>query len=235
MTHDSFLVALAVYALVVLSPGPAFVFMTKIGLQEKKAVAFCSLLGYVCGATTNAALAMFAIGTLVEQHAAVGLSVSLFGGFFLVCLALDSLKKARDRQRTRQKFKLTREGKNSSECDRGDKNEDKKKARSRSRLVGFQSGLLVSLSNPKALAFFVAVFAPLVAGLPILHKGFLLVFGFCVKFLWYGSVVFVFKQARIQGFYQRHTVLYDLLLGMVFAGMGFFVLWEAWRYWVLLS
>ena len=233
MTQDSFLVALAIYALVVLSPGPAFVFMTKIGLQEKKAVAFCSLLGYVCGATTNAALAMFAVGTLVEQHAAVGLFVSLFGGFFLVCLALDSLKKARDRQRTRQK--LMREGENSSECDRGGKGEGKKKVKSRSRLGGFQSGLLVSLSNPKALAFFVAVFAPLVAGLPVLHKGFLLVFGFCVKFLWYGSVVFVFKQARIQRFYQRHTVLYDVLLGMVFAGMGFFVLWEARRYWVLLS
>ena len=226
--QDSFFVALGIYALVVVSPGPAFVFMTKVGLQEGRAVAFCSMLGYVCGATLNAAVAMFAVGTLAERHAGVGLFVSIFGGGFLVLLAADSFRKARasmqEAQQASAQQKITR----------GDKREDKKENKSRSKLGGFQKGLLVSLSNPKALAFFVAVFAPLVAGLPIQGKGLLLVFGFSVKFLWYGSVVVVFKRAGIQRVYRRNAFVYDGLLGVVFVGMGLFVLWEARHYWALL-
>ena len=220
MTQNSFLVVLGVYALVVLSPGPAFVFMTKVGLQEEKAVAFCSMLGYVCGATANAALAMFAVGTLVERHAGVGLFVSLFGGVFLLYLAAGSFRKARD---ARAQNNCTRESKR-----RG------REEKLRSKLVGFRSGLLVSLSNPKALAFFVAVFAPLVAGLSVGGKGLLLMFGFCFKFSWYGSVVFVFRRARVQQLYRRNGVAYDGLLGMVLAGMAFVVLWETRHYWMLL-
>ncbi len=222
MTQDSFFVALGVYALVVLSPGPAFVFMTKVGLQEERAVAFFSMLGYVCGATMNAALAMFVVGTLVERHAGIGLVVSLVGGGFLLYLAAGSFKKARD---GRVQSNLTREekGRNKKREKGGDK--------SRSRIVGFQSGLLVSLSNPKAVAFFVAVFAPLVVGLPVGGKGLLLVFGFCFKFLWYGSVVFVFRRAGVQGFYRRNGVVCDGLLGVVLAGMGGVVLLEMGHYW----
>ena len=220
MIQESFLVALGVYALIVLSPGPAFVFMTKVGLQESKPVAFWSMLGYVCGATTNAALAMFAVGTLVERHAGVGLFVSLFGGIFLVYLAFCSFRQARDGRRASRR---------ASPLLRGEKGGKKP----RSRVVGFRSGLLVSLSNPKALAFFVAIFAPLVAGLPVMSKGFLLVFGFSVKFLWYGSVVFVFRQAGIQRFYRGNVFFCDGLLGVIFVGMGLFVLWEARHYWGL--
>ena len=214
VTQDSFLVALGVYALVVLSPGPAFVFMTKVGLQEEKAVAFFSMLGYVCGATMNAALAMFAVGTLVERHAGVGVAVSLVGGGFLLYLAAGSFKRARD---GRVQDNLTREEKGGN--------------KPRSRVGGFRSGLVVSLSNPKAVAFFVAVFAPLVVGVTVGGKGLLLVFGFCFKFLWYGSVVFVFRRAGVQGFYRRNGVVCDGLLGVVLAVMGSFVLLETRHYW----
>ena len=234
--QDSFFVALGIYALVVVSPGPAFVFMTKVGLQENRAVAFCSMLGYVCGATTNAAIAMFAVGTMAEQHAGVGLFVSTFGGGFLILLAADSIRKARASKQQAQQAsapqKITTQNKRQDKKE--GKKADKKEDKPRSKLGGFRKGLLVSLSNPKALAFFVAVFAPLVAGLPLQGKGVLLAFGFSVKFLWYGSVVVVFKRAGIQRVYRRNAFVYDGLLGVVFVGMGLFIFWEARHYWALL-
>lgn len=215
---DSFWIALGVYALVIVSPGPAFVLMTKVGLQEQRAVAFCSMLGYVCGATTNATLAMFAVGTLAERHAGVGLFVSVFGGGFLLLLAAGSFRKAWEGRRAEDRA-----------------NGQRAFARERSVYAGFRNGLLVSLSNPKALAFFVAVFAPLVSGLSFESKGVLVLFGFVMKFLWYGLVVVMFRRKRIQRLYWRNVVACDGILGALFVGMGGGVLWEARHYGTLLG
>lgn len=131
MLDLSVLPAFLVVILVFLAPpGPDMVFMLGVGLQAGRGAAVRAILGIGAGMSVYAAAVVVGLGSVVEDHPSVLTAVQVGGGLYLLWLAITTVRHARAGA-----------------------------AATAGSTTGrwFVRGLLVSLSNPKVILFFLAV------------------------------------------------------------------------------
>ncbi|RAP69907.1 lysE type translocator family protein [Candidatus Erwinia dacicola] len=86
---------------------------------------------------------------------------------------------------------------------------------------GFRTGIIVELSNPKGIAFFVSFFAVAVPiETELWAKGAVLIGGFLLEVLWYGTVAHLFSTRPIQVLYQKYANWIERITGTLLAGFG---------------
>lgn len=110
-------------------PGPDMAYMLAVGLQGGQRAAVKAILGIATGMSVYAAAVVVGLGEIAETHPHLLAVLKLTGGAYLLWLAFTTVRHARDTSHVAQVA------------------------------VGrwYFRGLLVSLTNPKLLLFFLAV------------------------------------------------------------------------------
>ena len=190
---------LAVWALAVVSPGPAFLVITQLAVGRSRAVALWASLGQALGAVFYAALTLWGFAVLVSQIAWLGTALRIAGAIYLVYLGLSIFHAA----------------------SRPPSNEAPPAPRATDAAAAFGIGLLTALTNPKAIAFFLSLFAVMLpAHLPLAGKATLLCAGFAMELAWYVVVSLALSTGGLQRLYRRARAPIEKLLGAVLLLLG---------------
>ena len=84
----------AAFALALVSPGPNFALMLRIGLASGRPVALRTVLGIAVGEAVWGCAAVFGVAALALRYPALGTAIRWGGGAFLLWLALGALRSA---------------------------------------------------------------------------------------------------------------------------------------------
>lgn len=200
-TIDSVVVlyTLGIYAAIVVSPGPGFALVSRLALQGDKRRCSGAILGLAIAATFYALLAMIGLATILNQIGWLARTVQILGGLYLVYLGLSAWKSS-------MKARV---------------NQTKKPDKDKSFYQGIRVGLLVNLSNPKAIAFFVSLYAVVV---PIdahwTTRACILIGGALMELVWYWLVGKMLTRRVFRTFYLAWSSLIERALGTILIFFG---------------
>jgi len=220
---DIFAAIIAVYVMIVISPGPNFVLVTRYSLRHSAGLALVVTLGLAIGATINASITMFGVGGLIVAYPAFGFVISILGGGFMGYLGLAALLSA-----VRERALVAANGAPLEAAGPADPAEPA--ARAENPMSALQKGLWVNLLNPKGIVFFIGLYAPLIAHANLATKGALLAVSFTVEILWYGLVIAILSRPRFRNLYSRASFSIDCVLGLVLLLIGGRILLQAGTY-----
>lgn len=192
------LAALAIYAAAVLSPGPNFTLITRLAASGARPAALGATLGFSVGATLYAVLSMTGLALVVTRVGWLVTFVQIAGGCYLVYLGLSAWFGRAAR---------TPGGSGSPDV--------------AGAARGFRMGLVVELSNPKGIAFFVSFFAVAVPMETALWaKAAILAGGFVLEIAWYGAASFLLSTRPARAVYKRFAIWIERAIGTLLAGFG---------------
>lgn len=190
---------LAVWVLAVVSPGPAFLVLSQLAAGRSRAAALGASLGIALGAMLFAVLTMWGLAVVVTQIAWLGTALRIAGALYLVYLGLSLFQAAS-----------------------GDSAVAPAPAPAGADFVaGFRIGALTSITNPKAIAFFLSLFAvALPPALPLAGKLTLLAAGFGIEIGWYVLVALVLSTGHLRAAYARARKGLERVLGAALVLLG---------------
>lgn len=122
------------------TPGPSIFFISSIGAQKGRKVAFFSALGLSTGSVIHALLAGFGVSQIISNNETASLIIAIVGGTYVIYLGLSGLLNSQP---------------NSHE------NEYKPDTTGNSNLGSFLQGIYVEFLNPKTFLFYTSVLAGL--------------------------------------------------------------------------
>lgn len=191
--------ALTMYALAVLSPGPAFALVTRLAASGERRTALGATLGFSLGAMFYAILSMTGLALIITSVAGLASLIQIAGGCYLIYLGLSAWH-----NRSAAKPDGTRFSKNPPSATRG-----------------LRMGLLVELSNPKGIAFFISFFAVAIpADTALWAKAVILAGGFSLEIIWYGIAAFLLSTQPVRIKYERCSIWIDRTIGTFLAVFG---------------
>lgn len=192
------LAALTVYAAVVLSPGPNFTLITRLAASGARPAALGATLGFSVGATIYAVLSMTGLALIITQVGWLMKAIQIAGGCYLIYIGLSAWFSRRPH---------------------GEARSDRPVAASAGR--GFRMGLIVELSNPKGIVFFVSFFALAVPmETPLWAKATILAGGFILEIVWYGAAALLLSTRPIRAVYDRFAIWIERAIGTLLAAFG---------------
>lgn len=223
LNTEVFFSIMAVYIMIVVSPGPNFVLVTRYALRGHLRGAFGLLLGFASGATINACLTMFGAGALIVRVPLFGLIVSLLGGGFLAYLGVSAIYNAvRERQLANSYAGV--------QDPHVRRHETVPSAVSNNLRVGIQKGIVVNLLNPKGIVFFIGLYAPLITQENLVTKMSVLAAGFVTEIIWYCVVIGLVSRTSFRKAYERASGTVDTVLGVALTLVGLRIMMEAGNY-----
>ncbi|HBF31910.1 LysE family transporter [Rhizobium sp.] len=193
------LTALGLYAAVVISPGPNFALISKLAMSGARSTAVGATFGFAIAATFYAVLTMAGLALFLAKVGWLASLIQIAGGCYLVYLGLMAWLSG--------KPDTMKQGVSSVE--KGDV------------LRGVRMGMIVNLSNPKGIAFFIGLYAvavPPEAGL--LAKLAILVGGFLIEIIWYSLVTALLSRRQAKAVYDRFGQWIERAIGTALAGFG---------------
>lgn len=195
---------LALYAAIVISPGPNFALISRLAISGARRTSFGATLGLACAATLYAILSMSGLALLLTQIGWLAGAVQIAGGMFLVYLGVKSWLHR----------PVPKDG-------------DGSPAIHDSFVRGLRLGLLVNLSNPKGIAFFISLYAATIPpGTSTPAKIAILSSGFALEILWYGLVVWLLSTAPARATYRRFGVWIERTMGTFLILFGVRLIFE---------
>jgi threonine efflux protein len=180
------------------SPGPDMIAVTSHALAGRRPG-----LHAACGIATShalwATLAVFGLGLILTELAWLYGAIRIAGAVYLVYLGVKTLMGLR---------------KPSTQLDTG-------AAPVRDGLHAYRRGVLVGLTNPKAVAFFGSLFVTLLpAHAPGWVHGATVVLVATVSVSWFTAMAVIFSTARVQRGYARLRKPIDAVMGTLLIGLG---------------
>ncbi|CAG4901951.1 unnamed protein product [Acidocella sp. C78] len=181
----------------IISPGPAFLLVSRAAAGRGRAVGFGLSLGVAIAATTWAAAACFGVSIIMARFATLYEAIQIAGGVYLVWIGVSAWR-ARPHE-------IDVAGPAGS--------------------VGFlravASGAALNLGNPKIVIFFTSIFVALLpAHIPLwLTFAAIAVVGL-QEAAWYCLVTLLFSRARIQRAYRRAGLWIERTVGTLLIAIG---------------
>lgn len=192
------LTALAIYGAGTISPGPSFTLIVRLAASGARPKAFGATLGFSVGATIYAALAMTGYALIISRVGWLLSTIQVVGGCYLIYLGVTSWL---------------------AKPDTAPKNPDI--AKSGGFMRGARTGLLVELTNPKSMAFFISIFAVAIpSNAATWTKLIILAGGFLLDIVWYGAASSLLSSKPVQALYRKGGIWIERVLGAVIAGFG---------------
>jgi threonine efflux protein len=184
----------------VVSPGPNFLVVSRLALARSRHAALGATVGIAVGSLIYAALTMFGLSVLLQSFAWLGEALRVLGGAYLVWLGIEAWR--------------SREAPSGAE--------DGVIAPAARRSVrGFDIGFLTEVTNPKAIAFFLGLFAAaLPVATPLWAKLAVLSIGGTMEMAWYTIVAVVLASGPMRREYQRLRRRIDCILGTLLIAVG---------------
>ncbi|GGL05600.1 lysine transporter LysE [Sphaerisporangium melleum] len=241
MSWFALLPLLGIWTLAVISPGPDFV----ITLRYAAGRSWRSGLRVAAGVTTGIAVwalaALFGLTVVIERYEWLYTAGRVAGALFLVALGVATIRAARRAAPADTHGPATRAGAGAdaaavAESPRGSAGPDALPDEGAAAGEGFgraggtgpgsgfrewRVGLFTNLANPKALAFFGALFASLLPhGAGLAARAATLATMVAIAFAWFGIVSVLAATPVITRLYRRARRRLDIITGAIFIGMG---------------
>lgn len=193
---------MAIYLAAVVSPGPNFAVVSRLAVQGKHAAAGGVVAGVAVTSTLYAVLAMTGLAVVLGQIGWLARGIQIAGGVYLVYLGVMAWR--------------------TSGGQAADQNPEASLGlRQRDVLSGFRLGSVVSLSNPKTIAFFTCLYAAAVPfDATLATKASILAGGFSIEVLWYSLVLFCLSTDRVRSIYHRWLTWIERSIGTILAYFG---------------
>lgn len=193
---------MTIYVAAVVTPGPAFLFMSRLSLQRRRVAGAGATVGIAIATTFYALLAMTGLAVLLDQLRWLARAVQIAGGLYLIYLGVQAWRASRE------KFEFPTEVSNAER-------------RRRDFWSGLRMGALVALSNPKGVLFFVSLYAvaiPVDASLAT--KGVILAGGTTIELVFYALLITALSRPRVGRVYERAAKGIERVIGTVLALFG---------------
>ena len=193
------LTVMALYTAIVVSPGPAFAVATRAALFSSREYALGVPFGLALAAAFYAVLAMMGLHVFISSVGWLTQAVQVLGGLYLVYLG----------------WMLWRSAQKLKESPHDGRRRDE------SFLQGVVSGALVNFANPKAVIFFVSLYAVAIpAGTPIWVKLAVLGLSFVVEAGWYLIVVRCLSANRSRQVFRKFSAIAERIMGACLMFLG---------------
>ncbi|HEF4772001.1 LysE family translocator [Burkholderia multivorans] len=194
--HLHLLLPLAgVLLLSVVSPGPNFVIVTSTAVASRRAGVMTSV-GLAAASGTWAAIAIAGLSLLVTHVAWVHTALRIAGATYLLWLGAKMIATAR-----RPLALSTEPG--------------------RSGWRAARNGYVVSMTNPKAVAFYGSVFALMVpAHAPAWFAAAVVGISIAISGAWYGAMALLASHPTVRGLLIRRKAVLDTTAGVLLMGLG---------------
>ena len=185
------------FALALISPGPNFALMLRIGLAQGRGPAMRTVLGIAVGEAAWGIAAVLGVAALALRHPWLGTAVQLGGGAFLLWLGIGALRAAW----------------------RGDAAPADQPARGPGG--GFGTGLALMLLNAKAGFFWISLSGVLLGPAVAPATGCVAVLGaVLLSLLWHGLLALAFSGTRLVRLYRRAARGIEATLGAALTAFG---------------
>jgi threonine efflux protein len=192
--------ATVIWLAAVVSPGPNFLVVSRLALSRSRRSAIGATFGITIGSLIYAALTMFGLSVLILRFAWLGDTIRIVGGIYLVWLGVQAWR-ARPEDLHPAAGGLLRDAP--------------------SLLRGPRVGLLTEITNPKAIAFFLSLFAAAVpAETPLWVKLAVLSAGGVIEVVWYIAVSFALSSGPMRAGYRKARRTVDRVLGTLLIALG---------------
>jgi threonine efflux protein len=185
-----------------MSPGPAFVLITRTAAASSRSSALKAAAGTVAASVMWAAAALLGLQVLLTQAAGLYRAFQIAGGVYLCVIGIVMWRHAPDAMPT------------ASGAD----------ARARG---AFTKGLLLGLSNPKVVVFFGTIFTTaFVPSTPAVVKWAALLVVLGNESIWYGSLALCFGSSLVQRRYRRVKAGLERIFGALLMVFGVRLVWN---------
>ena len=197
MNHLLQLVAIAgVVFLGVLSPGPNFAIVTSTAMTVSRRAGVLTGLGLAAASCTWALLAVAGIGLVLARFPVVATTVRLAGAAYLVWIGTRMLLGAR------KPMPVSR-------------------GTVTSGAAAIRKAYLVSMTNPKAIAFYGSIFGVMVpTSAPSWFDAAVAVIAAVVSAAWYCSLALLFSQAAARRVFAKGKTAIESVMGVILIGIG---------------
>ncbi|WP_044874244.1 LysE family transporter [Pseudomonas sp. LFM046] len=186
-----------VLVLSVVSPGPNFAIVTSTATLRSRRAGVATGLGLAAASATWALLAVAGLGLIVMQVEWVYAGIKLAGAAYLIWIGAKMIFGARKPQATTSD------------------------ALESSAFAAARKGYLVSMTNPKALAFYGSIFAVMVpAHAPDWFYAAIVAIAAGVSGLWYCGMAVLFSSPAVRGGFMRFKAVFETLMGVFLVGLG---------------
>lgn len=191
---------LSVFTFAIVSPGPNFILVTNTALGQSRRAGLLTALGVATGSGLFALAGLVGLLVLVHSIPYFALLTRFVGGGYLAWLGVDMLRHCRRRKALAAATNTQRET---------------------SSLASYRIGLLTNLTNPKAWAFYLSLFALLMhPGFPLWGKVVLNIAMFVISFAWYAIVVVLISSRRFQPVFLGLQPVIQGTLGVLLVVLG---------------
>ena len=197
MTMTALLTLIGLQAVIAMSPGPAGVLTIKTAAASGLRVGMALALGLALAIVVWATAALAGLSILFEIAPFAQGALRIMGAAFLIWVGV-SLWRGADAPLP-----------------------DAGSVPPRPWWATVRLGLVTNLANPKALAYFTAVFAGLLPADPsVATAGLILGVVFAVEAVWYAALAAVFSRPAPRRVYARMKSKLDRIFGVAVAGLG---------------
>ena len=191
---------LSVFTFAIVSPGPNFILVTNTALGQSRRAGLLTALGVATGSGLFALAGLVGLLVLVHSIPYFALITRYVGGCYLIWLGVDMLRHCRNKNTLDTLSNAQREP---------------------SPLASYRIGLLTNLTNPKAWAFYLSLFALLMnPDFPLWGKVFLNTAMFVISFAWYAIVAVLISSRRFQPVFLGLQPVIQGTLGVLLVVLG---------------
>jgi threonine efflux protein len=189
-----------------MSPGPAFVLITRTAAGSTRSSALQAAAGTVAASVSWAAAALLGLQVVLAQAAGLYRGIQLVGGLYLFVIGLSMWRHAPD--------PMPAAASGAEVGVRG----------------AFRKGLLLGLSNPKVVVFFGTIFTTAFApSTPTAVKAAALLVVLCIETMWYSTLALCFGSGPIRRGYRRVKARLERIFGVLLMAFGARLAWDGAR------
>ena len=191
---------LSVFTFAIVSPGPNFILVTNTTLADSRRAGLFTALGVATGSGLFALAGLVGLLVLVHSIPHFPLIMRFVGGGYLAWIGFDMLRSCRCNVSLNT---ITRSGDSSSS------------------FVFYRTGLLTNLTNPKAWAFYLSLFALVMTpNFPLWGKVVLNVSMFLISWIWYATVAVLISSRTFQPIFLSWKPMIQGVLGVLLMALG---------------
>ncbi|MEL6840073.1 MAG: LysE family transporter [Pseudomonadota bacterium] len=197
MTLSALLTLMGLQALIAISPGPAAVLTIKTAAAQGVRAGFALSFGLALAIVIWASAALAGLSVIFEVAPYLQTTLRIAGGIFLIWIGIAMFRHSK---------------------------EPLLDARSATTTQGVQLvrlGVITNLANPKALAYFAAVFVGIMPADPTLAAALtVLLVIFMIEFAWYATLSILLSRPSPRRLYQNGKVHLDRVFGGMITALG---------------
>jgi threonine efflux protein len=191
---------LSVFTFAIVSPGPNFILVTNTALGQSRRAGLLTALGVATGSGLFALAGLVGLLVLVHSIPYFALITRFVGGGYLAWIGFDMLRHCRSTKAPDTATNAQKEP---------------------SPLTSYRIGLLTNLTNPKAWAFYLSLFALLMnPDFPLWGKVVLNIAMFVISFAWYAIVAVLISSRRFQPIFLGLQPVIQGTLGVLLLVLG---------------